>query len=208
MILNYLIIPLMFRIIYSERRHGTTYLSKLLGSRSDSISFFEGFNKKNGMFYCQDQLTDSNFDFPSFINQRIEAHPWAQKPYKYLKILKIHEPYFQLLLEHQLIDGIIFLRRDPNASYASLVRALTNGDWSANPAERMENQKKGTSGYINIQAIPDEAKYHRQLKNWFNKGLQAAEQHRIPFTVLSFKELTSPEFNATTLVEKLFHDPS
>lgn len=198
----------MFRIIYSERRHGTTYLSKLLGSREDSISFFEGFKKKNGMFYCQDQLTDTNFDFPAFINQRIEAHPWAQKPYKYLKILKIHEPYFQLLLEHQLIDGIIFLKRNPKASYTSLVRALSNGDWSANPTKRSENQKKGISGYTNLQAIPEEDNYKRELKNWFNQGFQAAEQHGIPFTILKFEELISSDFNISTLVEKLFHDPS
>lgn len=198
----------MFRIIYSESRHGTTYLCKLLGSKTDSISFFEGSNKKNGLFYCKEHLLYPKFDFPSFINQKIEAHPFAQKPKKYLKILKKHEPYFRLLLKHHLIDGIIFLKRDTKDSYSSLVKALSKGDWSANPDVRMNNQNKGISGYTNLQSIPNEVNYNRQLKNWFKKGYQAPEQHGIIHGTLTFDELISESFNSEKFIESIFYDPS
>ncbi len=108
-------------------------------------------------------------------------------------------------MQHSLTYCPVFCSK---SSYASLVPALTNGDWSTNPTERIENQKKSISGYTNLQAIPEEDNYKRELKNWFNQGFQAAEQHGIPFTILKFEELISSDFNISNLVENLFHDPS
>lgn len=195
----------MFRIIFSERRHGTTYLCHILGKRPDSISLYEPFNKR-GVFYCKNKIKNYQFNFADFIQLKLNEAKLNQFNSIYFKILINHRRYFMELLKNDWVDGIIFLRRDYKDSYSSLVRALTEGDWSFDPSNRIENELKGVIGYTHPESIPSLDEYKISLDRWFKRGYRLAKKHQIPHVELKFEELTAPAFDPENLISRLFYE--
>lgn len=203
----------MLRIIFSERRHGTTSLSNYLGQLPNTRSLFEAFNK-NHLFFCKPQFNNPSFDFHDFLISSLQEAQIINVPYKYLKILWPHKEYFEPLLKTGLVEGIIFLTRNPKDSYASLKRALIEGDWAANPEKRKHNQKHHIVGYQQPKQLIAEADYYQQIQDWFDYGIQLAESYGIPTSLLNFDELVHPDFKVnkvvaaleTAILEKNKHD--
>ena len=124
-------------LIISAQRHATTTLCNKLSKLDNSVCLYEVFNKEHGIFYSEQCA-----NLRSHLLRKIVGKSWIRdKTIISFKIFKDHCVDLRELFETNLINKVIFLRRDLGDSYTSFRTAHETGDWKTNP--NMRSHKTG-----------------------------------------------------------------
>ena len=182
-------------VIISDYRHGTTTLCDVAAKTDGVGCLYEAFNN-NGLLYG----INTGVDFINQIDNRISSTTWLNdKNIIVLKVFKRDWKYLKEMINTNIIDHAIFLRRRVSDSYNSYIRAMTTGDWAGNPDTRARGL--GITEYkVPVERVESYKHYKKSIHNWFTASSRLLINAGLPFHEIWFKEIISPEFKFTDII--------
>ena len=179
-------------LIISAQRHATTTLCNKLSKLDNSVCLYEAFNKEHGIFYSEQCA-----NLRSHLLRKIVGKSWIRdKTIISFKIFKDHCVDLRELFETNLINKVIFLRRDLGDSYTSFRTAHETGDWKTNP-----NMRSHKTGYkLDTSKIPSVEKYAHELKAWFGSTYDLVNEFEIPMERIYFHDVIDENFDVNKLL--------
>lgn len=188
-------------LIISQPRSGTTTFCDKIAELPGHGCMYEAFNLRHPLHVTKKEIKTINFC--KFVSDTITETNWLKdKKYISFKMFQRDLLCFDELMKCNIVDNLIYIKRDYGSVYKSLKRALLTGDWATTPDRRRRGVGIDESKVIQPDKMKTYEKFVEETKNWWKHTRELAQRNSLMYKDVLFTQVIDKEFDIQNCIEQ------
>ncbi len=188
-------------LLISQPRSGTTTFCDKIAELPSHGCMYEAFNINNPLYLTEQELSRVKFDH--YVRDTIAKTDWLRnKKYISFKMFQRDLLFFNEIMKHDIVDNLVYIKRDYKSVYESLRRALLTGDWATTPDRRERGVGIDRSNVISSDKIKTYDKFATETKNWWKHTRKIAQKKGLRYKDVLFTEVIDDKFDIQNIMEQ------
>lgn len=188
-------------LIISQPRSGTTTFCDKIAELPGHGCMYEAFNLNHPLHVTEQEL--KSIDFEEFVRNTISTTNWLKdKKYVSFKMFQRDLLCFDELMKCNIVDNLIYIKRDYGSVYKSLKRALLTGDWATTPDRRQRGVGIDKTRVIQPDKMKTYEKFVEETKNWWKHTRNTAQRKGLMYKDVLFTQVIDDKFDIQNCIEQ------
>jgi len=188
-------------LIISQPRSGTTTFCDKIAELPGHGCMYEAFNIDNPLHLTTQELKSINFE--QFVKETILKTNWLEdKKYISFKMFQRDLLCFDELMKYNIVDNVVYIKRDYDSVYKSLKRALLTGDWATTPDRRRQGVGIDRSRVIQPDKMKTYEKFVLETKNWWKHTRETTQKKSLMYKDVLFTQVIDDMFDVQHCIEQ------
>lgn len=188
-------------LIISQPRSGTTTFCDKIAELPGHGCMYEAFNINHPLHLTKQEL--QSVDFGHYVDETISNTDWLKdKIYISFKMFQRDLLCFDELMKCNIVDNVVYIKRDYGSVYKSLKRALLTGDWATTPDRRRQGIGIDKSRVISTDQMKSYDRFVTETKNWWKHTRATVQKKSLMYKDVLFTQVIDDKFDIQNCLEQ------